>query len=192
MDGKEVRTSTDGFLTVDGSDLPGEHFIYCEGLSCSRTYSIEEPPESWEKWVAYHFDNAAICGPLVQVDAHGHTFTGPMSNPLLLGAEPGQIFHCSFRNVAYWKGLVPFEVVWALPAQPLLCNKTTARILRFAEAPVLRPRCAKSSNWAGAAPSSTRRERACKLKMDLPIREPSGISIRRPRGTSAGADDDSE
>jgi hypothetical protein len=58
-----------------------------------------------------------------------------MSTPLLLGAEPGQIFRCSPRNVTQWKGFVPFDVVWALPAYPLRCNKKTARIIQFRIAP---------------------------------------------------------
>jgi hypothetical protein len=62
-------------------------------------------------------------------------FTVPMSNPLLIGAEPGQIFRCSSRGVAVWKGFVPFDVVWALPALPLICNKKTSRILQFANKP---------------------------------------------------------
>ena len=32
---------------------------------------------------------------------------------------------------------MPFDVVWALPAQPLTCNKKTARILQFADKPLM-------------------------------------------------------
>jgi hypothetical protein len=139
IDGKEAQSTAEGFVIVDGYDTSGHHSVYCEGLSCSCSYSIEEPPDSWEEWPAHHFPQADICGPLVQLTPEtvsGRLFTGPMSNPLLLGAEPGQIFRCSPRNVALWKGYVPFYVVWALPAQPLQCNKKTARILQFANVPV--------------------------------------------------------
>jgi hypothetical protein len=138
IDGKEAQVNTEGYLITDGYDSIGQHSIYCEGLSCSRTYSIEEPSESWEGWSAYKFDESEICGPLVQLTAKAanrRPITVPMSTPLLLGAEPGQIFRCSSRSVTQWKGFVPFDVVWALPAYPLRCNKKTARILQFKAAP---------------------------------------------------------
>lgn len=138
IDGKEAHAA-DGLYTADGFDAPGLHLVECEGLSRSRSYSIEEPAESWEQWVAYAFSSADVCGPLVTLwpeARRNRVFTVPMSNPLLLGAEPGQVFRCSHRNVAYWQGFVPFEVVWALPAQPLICDKKTSRILRFSSAPI--------------------------------------------------------
>lgn len=142
IDGKEAQCTDTGSFLVPGYELPGEHSVYCESLSCSRSYSIEEPPDSWLEWPAYHYGQADICGPLVRVApgvATRPSITVPMSNPLLLGAEPGQVFHCSFRNVPLWKGYVPFDVVWALPAQPLICDKRTARILQFADLPVSAP-----------------------------------------------------
>jgi hypothetical protein len=138
IDGKEAQFTAEGFLVVDGYDLPGPHSVYCEGLS--RSYSIQEPPDSWEAWPAYQFGEAVICGASVQLppeEAERRAFTVPMSNPLLIGAEPGQVFRCSSRPVALWKGFVPFDVVWALPAQPLICNKKTARILQFSDKPLM-------------------------------------------------------
>lgn len=139
IDGKEASHTAEGSFVVDGYDHSGQHAVYCEGLSCSRSYSIEEPPDSWLEWAAYNFGQADICGPLVQLTpeaAKRRIFSVPMSNPLLLGAEPGQIFRCSPRSVANWKGFVPFDVVWALPGQPLSCDKKTARILQFTDAPL--------------------------------------------------------
>jgi len=151
IDGKQVEHTAEGYLVADGYDLPGQHSVYCEGLSCSRSYSIEEPPDSWQAWPAYHFVQADICGPLVQLTSEGtgrRVFSVPMTNPLLLGAEPGQIFRCSFRSVARWKGFVPFDVVWALPAQPLLCDKRVARILQFSNAPVALHKAAVKGEFA--------------------------------------------
>jgi hypothetical protein len=139
IDNKEARCGEDGSFAVDGFDSPGKHTVYCEGLSRSCSYSIEEPPDSWPEWPAHHFGEAEICGPLVRLApgaANRRVVTVPMSNPLLLGAEPGQIFRCSSRSVAKWKGFVPFDVVWALPAHPLISDKKTARILQFANAPL--------------------------------------------------------
>jgi hypothetical protein len=138
IDGKEALSAEDGSLVVDGYGLPGSHSVYCGGVS--RSYSVEEPPDSWETWPAYQFGEAQICGALVQLppeEAGRPAFTVPMSNPLLIGAEPGQVFRCSARSVAAWRGFVPFDVVWALPALPLTCNKKTARILQFADKPLM-------------------------------------------------------
>lgn len=137
IDDKEAHQTEGGSFLVDGYDRPGQHFAYCEGLSCSRSYSIEEPPDTWLAWPAYQYGQVDICGPLVRTPptaTRRTAFTVPMSNPILLGAEPGQIFRCSTRSVQRWKGYVPFEVVWALPAIPLICNKKTARILQFSDA----------------------------------------------------------
>jgi hypothetical protein len=162
FDGKEIQPTENGHLVVDGYDRPGQHSIYCEGLSCSRSYSIEEPPESWEEWPAYQFGRANICGPLVEPRNGGagrRIITVPMSNPLLLGAQPGEIFYCSSRSVARWKGFVPFDVVWALPAYPLVSNKTTARILQLAAAPVVAPRVRTDSTvrWSSAILDASRK-----------------------------------
>ena len=162
FDGKQVEPTDDEHLVVDGYDRPGQHSVYCEGLSCSRSYSIEEPPESWEEWPAYHFGSANICGPLVEPRngaAGRRIITVPMSNPLLLGARPGEIFYCSSRSVARWKGFVPFEVVWALPAYPLVSNKTTARILQLAEAPVAAPGVCTdlAKKWSSAILDASRK-----------------------------------
>lgn len=137
IDGQEARAA-DGCYAAAGFDALGRHLVECEGLSCSRAYSIDEPAESWERWEAYAFSGSSVCGPLVTPGPEtprGRIFTVPTSNPLLLGAEPGQIFRCSHRIGATWQGFVPFEVVWALPAQPLMCDKTTARILFYSSAP---------------------------------------------------------
>lgn len=161
IDGKEAQQTEQGFLTADGCELPGPHLVYCEGLSRSCSYSIEEPPDSWQAWPAYHFGRADICGPLVQLPeaAGGRIFAVPMSNPLLLGAEPGQLFRCTSRNVARWKGFVPFDVVWALPAQPLLCDKTAARILQFADMPVAptKTRASAALAWSKAILDASRK-----------------------------------
>jgi hypothetical protein len=150
IDGKEAQSAAEGSLVVDGYDISGQHTVYCEGLSCSSSYSIEEAPDGWQAWPGYRFGEADICGPLVQPTLEGagrRVFSVPMSNPLLLGAEPGQIFRCSSRSVTRWKGFVPFDVVWALPAHPLTCDKRSARILQLSDAPV-----ASSKNRTKPAP----------------------------------------
>jgi hypothetical protein len=162
IDGRAASRSQDGSLIADGYDQAGEHSVYCEGLSRSRTYSIEVPPDSWDQWTAYRFGDAGICGPLVHLNTEAAALkpiTVPMSNPLLVGAEPGEIFHCSSRNVGRWKGFVPFKVVWALPAQPLTSNKKIARIIQFSDTPIMpspRPSM-KAANWCNAILDASRK-----------------------------------
>jgi hypothetical protein len=161
IDGQEAGLAADGSWTVDGYDQLGEHVVYCEGLSCSRSYSIEAPPDVWEEWPAYHFGQAEICGPLVRIlpqAAGRRLFSVPMSNPLLLGAEPGQIFRCLPRSVKNWKGFVPFDVVWALPAQPYICDKKTARIIQFSQTPMVLPSSRKHVlGWCAAILEASRK-----------------------------------
>ena len=140
IDGKDALLSSEGVLTADGYDLPGNHSVYCEGLTCSRTYSIEEAPTSWARWPAHRFSKADLCGPLVEMTPADHgrrAVVVSMSNPVLLGALPGQIFHCSRRSVPHWIGFVPFDVVWALPSQPLRSDKKSASILQLRDIPVV-------------------------------------------------------
>jgi hypothetical protein len=164
IDDKEAERTTEGFFAVDGYDSPGQHSVHCEGFSCSCSYSIEEPPDSWDEWPAYRFGQSHICGPLVSITSGTATrlFAVPMSNPLLLGAEPGQIFHCSPRKVSRWKGFVPFDVVWALPKHPLLCSKETSRILHFGDLPVSnmsanRPNSKAVLEWCNAILNASRK-----------------------------------
>ena len=159
IDGKEAQSTAEGSLVADGYDLPGPHSVYCEGLS--RSYSNEEAPNSWEAWPAYQFGEAVICGASVQLppeETGRQALTVPMSNPLLLGAEPGQVFRCSSRSVAVWRGFVPFDVVWALPAQPLISNKKTARILQFSDKPLVPSRAgARPLVWCNAILDASRK-----------------------------------
>lgn len=160
VDGKEAHAA-DGCYTAAGFDAIGQHLVECEGLTCSRSYSIEEPAESWKQWEAYALPGAGVCGPLIALrpEARGLLFTVLMSNPLLLGAEPGQVFRCSHRNVAHWQGFVPFEVVWALPAQPLVCDKKTSRVLCFSSTPVApaKRNARPSLDWCNAILDASRK-----------------------------------
>lgn len=153
IDGKETQRSEDGCFTAQDYDLAGSHTVECEGLSCSKSYSIEEPPESWEQWPSHLFGPAEMCGPLVQLNgvaASARIVTVPMSNPVLLGAKPGEIFYCSRRNVSHWKGYVPFAPVWALPAYPLTANKASARIVQISTEPVVAGRGPGALSWSNA------------------------------------------
>jgi hypothetical protein len=162
IDGKEAERSPDGSLIADGYDQVGEHSVFCEGQSRSRTYSVEAPPDSWDRWTAYRFERASVCGPLVQLKSEGAVskpITIPMSNPVLVGSEPGQIFQCSARSVGRWRGFVPFDVVWALPAQPFTSDKRTARIIQFADKPIapLNLQTKRAVSWCNAILDASRK-----------------------------------
>ncbi len=159
IDGKEADDLGDG-LVIDGYDLPGPHTVHCDGLPVSRSYSVEEPSESWDRWPAYQFTQADICGPLVCArDASKVLLSVPMTNPLLIGAEPGQVFRCPSRSVSVWKGYVPFDPVWALPSQPLICDKKTARIIQLNDARVVnkgaKPK--RTPTWCNALLDASRK-----------------------------------
>lgn len=162
IDDKEAVRAEDGSLTVDGYDVVGQHTIYVEGLSCSASYAIEEAPTEWEQWPAHLYGQAAVCGPLVELQADSASsriISVPMSNPVLLGALPGQIFYCSRRSVARWKGYVPFEPVWALPSYPLTSNKQAASIIQLSDTPVAaRSRTARAMlSWSNVILDASRK-----------------------------------
>lgn len=157
IDGQEAHQMADGFLAVDGYDQCGEHSVHCEGLSCSRSYSIEEAPDSWDAWPAFKFGQAEICGPLVQAPPGKQAITVPMSNPVLIGARPGEIYRCSQRGVPRWKGFVPFEAVWALPDQR--CDKRSSRILQLSDKPVAAAKtgAGRTLDWSTAVRDASRK-----------------------------------
>ena len=157
IDGREAHEAADGSLAVDGYDQCGEHSVHCEGLSCSRSYSIEEAPDSWDAWPAFQFGQTKICGPLVQAPPGKQAITVPMSNPVLVGARPGEIYRCSQRGVARWKGFVPFEAVWALPDQR--CDKRSSRVLQLSDKPVAaaKPGAGRALDWSTAVRDASRK-----------------------------------
>jgi hypothetical protein len=93
--------------------------------------------ESWEPWRAHDFGaGTTICGAMTHppAEVHWQQMQVPVTNPLLLGARPGEIFHCRPRNDVRCEtvlALVPFAPVWALPFDPSHADKRSARILSF-------------------------------------------------------------
>jgi hypothetical protein len=145
IDGQEAALSPDGKYVVPGWDLAGQHQVWC--ASASRSYSIREGAEDWEAWDAYTWstggligggeqNRAAICGVLVRpprvAGKESRTILAPASNPILLGAVPGQIQACGIRRDVRAEtciGFVWFDSVWAIPADALLCDKRAARVV---------------------------------------------------------------
>jgi hypothetical protein len=142
-----VRTET-GSYAVAGIDTVGAHTVCCADQS--RTFQIRPGLESWTGWDAYRWSlegiaaNAvsarpSLCGPIVS--APRGAAADPASrmvatrNPVLIGAVPGEIAHANVRGtlrVAEGLAAVPFDPVWALPADSFHCDKRTAHVVALA------------------------------------------------------------
>lgn len=152
IDGQEaVRSENQGYTVAGWAEL-GEHQVWCSNTSTS--YSIVASDTDWRFWPAYSFalgGNPArgfsFCGPLVRpVDRAGNPGSEPgdaqpiqvpPSNPVLIGARPGEVFMAARRRDlrgARCLCLPPFDPVWALPAQPLHCDKEVSRVLLIGNA----------------------------------------------------------
>lgn len=149
IDGREASLSENGGFVVPGWDTLGDHTIWC--TAGSRTYSIREGAEEWEPWDAYRWSQGdpvatgvdahpAICGVLVRAprsaSVASRAIEVPVSNPVLIGAIPGEIFVCTPRRdirTDLCVGFPAFEPVWAIPADALHCDKRSQRILLIGE-----------------------------------------------------------
>jgi hypothetical protein len=126
----EVAEEREGRVyRTTGSELPGTHVVWCAGKSVS--YSICEPAAGRERWEAYAFSRGSVCGAAVMhlSNAPEILVSVPTANPVLVGAHPGEIFRCDARPGTVWTGFVPFPVCWALPEDPLHCDRSLRRVV---------------------------------------------------------------
>lgn len=142
IDGKAAERGDDGCFLVPGWDSVGSHTIWCSGAS--KSYSIVPFDSTCEPWDAYTFPvsygskrRIAICGPLTrcvpdEIESRFGSVIVPEANPILLGRTPGQLAFAQSASGVRGTPLIaspPFSPVWALPCDPLHCDKRTARIL---------------------------------------------------------------
>lgn len=133
IDGHLALRASDGAFEAPGWDSEGEHRLWFGDQA--ETYSLCTMEESWSHWHAHDFGTgAAICGASTcQADAtRQRQVRVPASNPLLIGARPGEIFCCYSRSDIRCESLlamVSFAPVWALPLDPAHVDKESARIL---------------------------------------------------------------
>ncbi len=185
IDGQEAALGPDGSYSAASCGEPGEHSVFCGGQS--RSYSIVGGAEKWEAWQAHRWplepinhDRAyySVCGVLVRPPldaAEGcHAVIVPASNTLLLGAIPGQLA-ASISRKDYMDGIAlafpDFDPVWAVPSDPLRCDKRASRILLIGKTrPVARPaqaiyRTGADANrlrlWCNAILNSARKNLKC-------------------------------
>ncbi len=146
IDGRDATVSPDSSYVVPGWDSLGGHSVWC--TSESRTYEIRSGAEDWESWDAYNWSawrsrrqrhavaSGAICGVLVRpsrvAQSDGRAIVVPASNPVLIGAAPGEIEICTPRSdvrAGFCVGFPWFEPVWAIPAIVRRRDNRTARVL---------------------------------------------------------------
>lgn len=143
IDGNEATCCDDGAYQAPSWDAVGSHSVWCAGTS--KSYSVVPFEAFWNLWDAYAFPIASsversltICGPIVRAalatEAHGTEFSisVPETNPVLLGSEPGQ--HSIAVRVSALRrtpriASPHFRPIWALPRDPLHCDKENVRIL---------------------------------------------------------------
>lgn len=134
IDGEPARPATDGVFEAPGWDAEGEHRLWFADRA--ETYALRTMDEGWDRWNAYDFGTtgAVICGAGIhRIDGAGwHQVRAPVANPLLVGAQPGEIFRCRARHDVRSEtilALVPFVPVWALPFDPAHADKRSARLV---------------------------------------------------------------
>ncbi len=141
IDGHRASCGEDDAYRVNGWDSVGSHTVWCGGSS--KSYSITQFTASWELWDAYTFPvsygadrRLAVCGPLVREwpDEGGanRSLLVPETHPIVIGSVPGQCFAAA--RCARVRGIPlvaspPFDPVWALPPDPLHCDKRNTAIM---------------------------------------------------------------
>lgn len=135
IDNQPAQRGSDGTFEIPGWDSAGEHRIWFGNRA--ETYCIRRMNEVWQRWRAHNFGGGpAVCGASIY---HAESIRRaqiriPCSNPLLLGARPGEVFSCPFRRDVRCENTyasVPFVPVWALPVDPAHADRQSARIMLY-------------------------------------------------------------
>lgn len=122
IDGVQASADPEGNFSTASSQSPGAHAVQCLGASAS--YSISAAPVEWPQLPPEEHGMEPL-----EPKAGSVLVSVPSTNPLLLGARPGEWFVCSRRPGSTWTGYVGFEPVWALPADAAHSNRATDRVL---------------------------------------------------------------
>lgn len=133
IDGQPVQPAGDGGLEALNWDATGEHRLWFGDRAVA--YEIRTMQENWSHWSAHDFGTgAAICGAVVcRTDAaRWHQVRVSASNPVLVGARPGDYFCCRVSRATRGDPIVaevPFVPVWALPLDPLHADRRSVRVV---------------------------------------------------------------
>jgi hypothetical protein len=132
IDDQPATLTSDGTFESPGWDKEGEHRLWFGDRA--QTYVLRTMKEEWDTWPAHDCGvGTAICGASTyRIDSsRWRQFCIAAANPLLIGARPGEIFHCRVPNDANTGWVltsVPFTPVWALPRGSLSKNNRSAAI----------------------------------------------------------------
>lgn len=141
IDGQKAVLSETGGYIAPGWDSEGVHRLWFAEQSV--TYELRQCSEEWGMWSAYDFGTGAVCGASVHpVEEIRWQVRVPSRNPVLLGAEPGQVFHFRPRpdlRAETWLAMVPFKPVWALPLDPAHVDKQSVRVVLVGRFEPVRP-----------------------------------------------------
>lgn len=133
IDNYPAAHQANGSFTAPGWDQDGDHIVWCGGTQAK--YSISSPSPDWEPWQPYDYADGTVCGAIAMPRKADQLATVPITNRVLLGAKPGEVFRCGMRAGTEWTGFVPFKVVWAIPDDALHSDRDNHRVLLFAAVP---------------------------------------------------------
>jgi hypothetical protein len=132
IDGQRGSCAADSTYEAPEWNAVGEHNVVFGNRTAS--YQLSPMLESWEHWPAHDFGRgAAICGAAIRSRAaKSYSVRIPVTNQIILGHQPGEVFYFRSQIAARCDtciAVVPFEPVWALPADTLHVDKRTARVV---------------------------------------------------------------
>lgn len=193
IDGQDACAAPDGAFEAPGWDSTQEHRLWFSGQSIN--YTVSSMNEDWPTWQAHDFGTgAAICGAATDKRIDGARWQQvriPVANPLLIGAQPGEVYCCNTRSDVRCETIltmVPFAPVWALPLNPARADKRSARILLFnpkePAANAATPKGKRSTNQRILNWISAVREAGCKGLKLAPDTEPGTALWRQYRDTA--------
>jgi hypothetical protein len=166
IDGEIATHSPDAGYTTPGYADATEHphQLWCAGIT--KTYSIIAPSPQWDRWDAHGFPSGNVCGAIgtTRRDQRWKAVTVPSTNPVLIGEEPGQIFHCPIQPGDEWTGFVPFDPVWAVPLDPLHCDRNVCGIILLSGRPPKKVRVPSAARARSRIRSWSQAIRNCRRK----------------------------
>jgi hypothetical protein len=133
IDNHPAAHQESGSFTAPDWDQDGDHIVWCGGTQAK--YSISSPSPDWEPWQPYDYASGTVCGAIAKPRKADQLATVPITNRMLLGAKPGEVFRCGMRAGTEWTGFIPFKVVWAIPDDTLRSDRNNHRVLLFAAVP---------------------------------------------------------
>jgi len=137
IDNEKAICDHSGKFTTDTWNTLGQHTIFCRGVS--QSYELVEVTNEWEYFDAYSYNlkrsknvSVDVCGPAILLNSENDFISlVPYDNSCLIGAVPGQITISPRSNKLQndeYLAVAEFPIVWALPLNPLTCNKTNSTL----------------------------------------------------------------